>query len=122
MLNLRSESHATLRPEAQRLTPAQVIAIADALNLCWVGDGPQDRPECKLILSELPIGPDRQALLNINQPLRAAWRGTVAIYLGRAGMMRANGDPEHPERYAVWGDAFVCGDPELIARLQSCAR
>jgi hypothetical protein len=33
-------------------------------------------------------------------------------------MYPGNVSPEHPERYAQWGDLFVYGDPELIRKLR----
>jgi hypothetical protein len=106
---------------AQRAPRESIIGVAAALRLHWVGDGPQDRPQCKLILSELPIGPDRQARLNIHQAADDAWRGTVAVYVGQPRMLHLNSDPDCPERVAIWCGSFICGDPALIERLRSYA-
>jgi hypothetical protein len=108
----RDQPHGTLRDK--------IVAVAEALELHWAGDGPQDCPQCKLILSELPIRRERQVRLHINQPGFEAWRGTVAVYVGQAGMVHLNADPDHPERATVWCDSFVYGDPVLIERLRSC--
>ena len=110
-----------LRGDTAQHSPREsIIGVAAALKLHWVGDGPQDRPQCKLILSELPIGPDRLAHLNIHQPAHDAWHGTVAVYVGQPRMLHTNGDPDCPDRVAIWCDSFVCGDPVLIERLRSC--
>jgi hypothetical protein len=37
-------------------------------------------------------------------------------------MFLMNYDPEHPERYAVWADSFVYGDPALIRELAGASR
>ncbi len=120
LMGLRGNSGIANGDEGERTLRDKVIAVADTLQLHWVGDGPQDRPQCKLILSEMPIRAERQARLNIHQPAFAAWHGTVAVYVGQPRMVQLNCDPEHPERVALWCGSFVYGDPALIERLRSC--
>jgi hypothetical protein len=47
------------------------------------------------------------------------WRGIVRVsVLDRSGY-RANYDPSHADHFAMWGEMFLYGDPELIARLRN---
>jgi hypothetical protein len=122
VMNWHGERSPAAREEAHRRECARVIGIADALNLYWVADPPDCRMGCRLLVSELPIAPDRQDRLHLHNPEFERWRGTVAVYVGRASITADNYDADHPERHAVWGDSFVWGDPELIRALFDATR
>jgi hypothetical protein len=118
-LRVRSAPDLAARAQTQLRERERIIALAQSLNLYWVVDSPNPETCRKVIVSDFPIPFERRVLLNVNRSEFERWQGTVAVYVGLARMWAANCDPENPERTVVWGDSFVYGDPELIARLQS---
>src|SRR5438270_12960703 len=91
-------------------TAAEVAATAEQLGLYLVPDGTTGG---RVILAEQPLTLERAATLWLHSPQHPRWIGTVAVYAGWRGMM----DNYDPACSAVWGEFFVYGDPDLIARL-----
>src|SRR5690349_10110221 len=79
----RAEPSAAAREQTHDRAYQQSLAAADALNLCRAPNG-SHAARSKVILSELPLSPERVVRLHLNQPDHAWWRGTVAIYVGAA--------------------------------------
>jgi hypothetical protein len=93
-------------------TLQEAIAAAEALGLCWGTDECGGVPYARVVVSEFPVTWERACGVVLD-PARPCWVGTVAIWPKGRQLV-----PMHdPARCALWGDLFVYGDPELIARL-----
>ena len=57
------------------------------------------------------------AYMSINDPDFRGWVGRVAIYPQGRRTLADNYNPGHPERYALWGEVMLYGDPLLIQDL-----
>jgi hypothetical protein len=94
-----------------------VTPIASALRLHWLGSPSVATSQSNVIISEEPLTHERLDCLHLHHPDFGRWRGVVSISLHGRKRMASNFDPAHPERFALWGELFVYGDPELIAKL-----
>jgi hypothetical protein len=99
------------------VSPADVVPIASGLGLHWLGSPVGPRPGNNVLVSIEPLTSERLNLLHMHHPDFERWRGVVTISPCAWQILRSNFDPAHPERFAVWGDLFLFGDPELIAKL-----
>jgi hypothetical protein len=109
----------------QREGPAnfeEVIRVAEALHLHWTGDPPGSSVTHAVIVSDQPVTLERHERLYVGHPDLERWRGVVKIYRGGQAFLSANVKAAYPERYAVWGELSVYGDPELIAKLLASSR
>jgi hypothetical protein len=98
-------------------SPADVVPIASGLGLHWLGSPAGSRPDNNVLVSLEPLTSERLDHLNMHHPDFERWRGIVTIIPRGWQVLRSNYDPAHPERFAVWGDLFLFGDPEVIAKL-----
>jgi hypothetical protein len=79
------------------------------------GDAVDGKIGTRLIVSTTFVTPERAACTPLRELKHPSWNGTVAIYQGLRQMYV---DPDPPYS-VIWGNFYVCGDPELIRRLTS---
>jgi hypothetical protein len=97
---------------------AQVIAAAEASGLHWDSDPPGKGPRCTtLYISTTPLTDERREVLWMHTRSLETWRGVVRVGIGDCDGFFDNFDPNRHEHFALWGEMFLYGDPELIARL-----
>jgi hypothetical protein len=100
-----------------------ILRVAQALKLDYRSETPEGLTGGKLIVSEHPLTPEYMQSLVLHDHYFSRWIGTVAFW--RRGtfdvqsLYALNLNPEHPERYAQWGEFFVYGDPDLIREIQA---
>jgi hypothetical protein len=125
VLRLDGPQPEPVKVQEQREGPAnlaEAINAARALNLHWVSDPPGRSDNNAVIVSDQPVTLERHANLFIGHPDFERWRGTVKVYVGGQEFFEMNINPAHPERYALWGEVCLYGDPELIAKLLASSR
>jgi hypothetical protein len=120
-LGCRGHVKAIPRPSAKnrlgRLQP-RTSCRSPRILVCTGLLVPPDRGACNnIIISIEPLTSERLDRLNLHHPDFERWRGVVTISPCCRQILSSNYDPAHPERFAIWGDLFMFGDPELIARL-----
>ena len=98
-------------------SPAELVSLASGLGLHWRGWPEGSQPHNHVIVSTEPLSAERLDRLNMHHPDFERWRGIVSISPCAWQILNKNYDPAHPERFAVWGNLVLFGDPELIARL-----
>lgn len=107
------------RAAAHRGGPAtldEVTAIARRAGLYHRPDG-RAGVGIKLIVSAMPLSVDQAGRLRVNDPHYPGWIGTAAVYSNG----RSFAECYDPTFSVYWGDCFVYGDPEIIARLTGTA-
>jgi hypothetical protein len=102
----------TLRDPGPR-TLEDVIPLAEHLGLYWRHDSWHGTPGTRLIVSTRPVRWEEAHRLLSGRPERPEWVGVVSVYTVWRGMT----GNFVPGRTVIWGELFVCGDPELIRRL-----
>jgi hypothetical protein len=107
----------TPRQCAGPTTFAEVQALVASQNLYWVADPEDGPPSLVMIVSDGPLSQDQRSDLWMEGVDFARWRGVVRIHRGGRECLQANWNPDHPERFALWGEFMVYGDPALIAKL-----
>src|SRR5947209_3967039 len=90
-------------------TLQEALAIVEGRGLHHASDEAGGVPVHHLIVSELPLAPERARLLRLD-PTHPCWAGTVSIRDDWRTQM-PNYDPACS---AVWGELFVFGDPVLV--------
>jgi hypothetical protein len=104
------------RPESGAPTSLEQVAeIAERDGLFQSGDAFDGKIGTRLIVSTTLVTPERAACTPLRELKHPSWDGTVAIYQRLRGMYV---DP-NPPHAVIWGNFYVCGDPEVIRRLTS---
>ena len=98
-------------------TMKEVIAIAEKMGLHYRSDQQDGTVYVRLTISEAPLAWDRANALVLNPRNKSAWNGTVVVFC----RVWNEGQTVSDDRYEVWGEFLLYGDPSLIKRLTATA-
>jgi hypothetical protein len=116
ILWLGSRAQNWVRPESDAPSSLEQVAkIAERQGLFQSSDMFNGKIGARLIVSTTMVTPERAGCVALRPPRHPSWEGTVAVYRGLQTMY-VDSDPPYS---VIWGNYFVCGDPELIRRLTS---
>ena len=104
-------------PDEGPATIDEAARCAQSRQLQVYGYYPNGELGATCVVSEKPLSTVQRGDLWMHSPDFARWAGAAVISTGGRMMLEANFDPAFPERFALWGDLFIYGDPEVIQRL-----